>query len=47
MDDKNVTLNGERLTEEEFKKRAEDLEKKPGVKVVETGEGQFRTRLED
>ena len=42
-----VTLNGQEMSKEELKEQKEKLEQKPGVKVVETGEATYRTRLED
>jgi hypothetical protein len=43
--EKKVKLNEQELTEQEFKTKKAELEKKPGVVVVETGERKFRTRL--
>lgn len=42
-----VTLNNKKLTESEFVEKKEELEKKKGVKVVEVGDKEYRTRLQE
>ena len=49
MEEKNegkVKLNEEILTEDEFEEKKEELEKKPGVKVVEKGNNSFKVRIQ-
>lgn len=45
QEDKKVTLNEKEVSQTEFQARKAELEKKPGVVVVETGENQFKTRI--
>lgn len=45
-DEKKIKLNEEVLTEEEFQKRKEELEKQPGVKVVEDGADSYKVRIQ-
>jgi hypothetical protein len=40
-----VRLNEEELTSEEFEEKKKQLEKKPGVTVVQTNESTFRSRI--
>lgn len=40
-----VRLNEHEMPKSDFERKKEELEKKPGVSVVETGEGEFRTRI--
>lgn len=47
MEEKEVTLNGNKLTESEFKEEKEKVEEQKGVKVIETEPGTFKTRLHD
>jgi len=44
-DEKKVMLNEQELTQTEFQAKKAELEKKPGVHVVETGENKHRTRI--
>jgi hypothetical protein len=44
-EEKVITLKKQKLTEAEFQKKKTDLERKPGVVLVEVGENQFKTRL--
>lgn len=41
-----VTLNGNKLSSEDFHKRKEDLEKKKGIKVEKITEGTYRTKIQ-
>lgn len=40
-----VRLNEKEMTQAEFDKKKVELEKKPGVHVVEIGENSYKTRL--
>jgi hypothetical protein len=44
-DKKKVTLNEHEMTQEDFDRQKEKLEKKPGVKVVKISEDNFRSRI--
>jgi hypothetical protein len=44
-DEKKVTLNEQSLTKEEFEKKKNELEKKPGVSVVKISEDAYRSRI--
>lgn len=43
---KTIELNGQQVTEEQLKQQIEEAKHKPGVKIVEVGPGQYRTKLE-
>jgi len=43
---KRVKFNEQEISETEFQKRKAELEKKPGVKVVETSEGNYKVRIQ-
>lgn len=45
MDEKQVTLNKSKLSESEFLKKKQELEKKPGVRVVKISEDTYKTEL--
>jgi hypothetical protein len=45
MSDKEVVLNGKKVSEEEFKVLKEEAEKKPGVVIVEKKPGEYKTRI--
>ena len=40
-----VELNGKSLKQEDFDKKKEELECKPGVSVVKVNEGQYRSKI--
>ena len=40
-----VKLNEKEISQEEFKKKKEELEQKPGVKVVQVSENTYKTRI--
>jgi len=42
-----ITLNGNKLTESQFKEKKEQIEKQKGAKVVEVADGEYKTRLQD
>lgn len=44
-DGKNILLNREKLSEEEFEQKSKELEKKPGVRVVKVKEDTYKTEL--
>ena len=46
MEEKKIKLNEEVLTEDEFDKKKKELEQKKGVKVIEKGDGSFKTRIQ-
>ena len=46
MDEK-VKLNEKELTQEEFENEKEKLEKNKGIKVVETGTDEYKTRIQE
>lgn len=43
--EKTVIVNGKTLTESEFRTKREEVEKKPGVKIVEVSPGVYKIRL--
>lgn len=45
--DKEIVLNGNKLTESQFIEKKEELEKQKGVKVVEVSTDEYKTRLQD
>jgi len=45
--DKEIVLNGNKITETEFEQRKEEIEKQKGVKLVEVTKDQYRTLLQD
>ena len=40
-----IILNDQELSREDFDKKKEELEKKPGVRVVEIAHDTFKTRI--
>ncbi len=44
-EEKKTSLNEQEMTEEDFLAKKAELEKKPGVHVVETGENKHRIRI--
>lgn len=46
-DENQVVLNNKQLSESQFQEQKKELEKQKGVKVVEVGNGQFKTRLQE
>ena len=48
MNNKNqkIILNEKHISEEDFEKRKKELEKKPGVKIVEIGNNIYKTRIQ-
>lgn len=45
-EEKDVKLNGQVLTESEFKEKKEDLENKPGVTIVKVKEDTYKTQIQ-
>lgn len=41
-----VILNEEEITKDDFEKKKEKLERKPGVKVVKVKENTYKTRIQ-
>lgn len=44
-EEKKVTLNEKTMTQTEFDQKKEELEKKPGVTVVQVNEDTFKSRI--
>jgi len=44
--EKKIKLNKQLLTEEEFEKKKEELEKKKGVKVVKENSNSYKVRIQ-
>lgn len=44
---KKIKLNEEYLSEEEFEKKKEEVEKMKGAKLVEVAPGEYKIKLED
>lgn len=44
--EKDVTLNDEKMTEDEFLEQKKMLENKKGVKIVKISEDKFKTRIQ-
>jgi len=47
MDEKEVVLNGRKLTESQFNEKKQEIEKQKGVLLIEVSPGVFKTRLND
>lgn len=47
MDEKEITLNGKKLTESQFEEKKQEIEKQKGVLLIEVSPGVFKTRLND
>jgi hypothetical protein len=46
-DEKEIVLNKKKLTEEQFQEEKEKLESNKGIKVVEVGKDEFKTRIQE
>jgi hypothetical protein len=47
MEEKEVVLNGQKLTESQFNEKRKEIEIQKGVVLVEVSPGIFKTRLND
>ena len=47
MENEEIILNGNRLTESQFQEKKEEIEKQKGVTLVEVSNNEYRTRLHD
>lgn len=41
-----VTLNEKEISKDDFDKKKEELENKPGVKVIKTNENTYKSRIQ-
>lgn len=42
-----VEVDGNKITQQQLKEKKKEVEKKPGMKIVEVKPGVYRTKLED
>lgn len=47
MDEKEIVLNGQKLTESQFNEKKKEIETQKGMLLVEVSPGVFKTRLND
>jgi len=47
MDEKEIVLNGQKLTESQFNEKKKEIETQKGMLLIEVSPGVFKTRLND